>query len=521
MRSNIQRVKIRVEIAALIVTILSTGMVYLDQSALNVAMAPLQQSLNIDLGGVQWIHNVYILALSVLLLVGGALGDRYGRVRMLQIGTAIFLLSSLLCAIAPSLLVLVIGRGLQGVGGALLVPGGFAALNATAPPERRPHLLGIWGMFSPLITSMGPVLGGWLTDNVSWRAVFALNLPLGIAAMLLAWRTLPESRDERAHGPLDVSGVITLMLALGGWLFGLIEGPHLGWSSPVVLLSFVVGALMTLAFIRTEWRAVEPLVPLHLFRIRAFTGTTLQTLALYMGMSSLFFFISLYFQQALGLSASVAGFAQLPVPICLFVMSRITGRLMTRVSARALMTLGSALSCVGFYMLSRLTINDPYLTRYLPAQMTFGIGLGLIVVPLTTAAMAALPTRFSGIASGMSNAASRIAQMMAIAVFGGLMLTQFQGSLSRAVPALGLNAAQASELMARSANLGATRAPAGVDQITADAVHLTVRQSFAGAFHSILYVSIALILLSVACLWLVVKLPDEALAASPGTTATG
>ncbi len=500
--------KLRAETAVLIVTILTTGLVYLDQSALNVAMAPMQRALNIDLGGVQWIQNIYILVLSVLLLVGGALGDRYGRVRMLQIGTGIFLVSSVICALAPALPMLLLGRGLQGLGGALLVPSGFAALNATARPERRPYLLGIWGMFTPLITSLGPVVGGWLTEFVSWRAVFALNLPIGLAAMLIAWRSLPESRDERAHGALDIAGVVLLILALGGWLFGLIEGPHWGWSSPLVLLSFALGALMTVLFVWNEARVPEPLVPLSLFKIRAFTGTTLQTLTLYMGMSSLFFFISLYFQQALGLSASSAGLAQLPVPICLFVMSRVTGRLLSRYPARTLMTIGSVIACISLFLYSRLTITDAYLTRYMPTQILFGIGLGLIFVPLTTAAMASLPTRLSGIASGMNNAASRIAQMLGIAIYGGLMLTTFQASLTRALPALALTETQNAQLLANSANLGATQAPEGVSAALAENVHLAVRYAFVDAFHSIMTVSLGLILVSIACLWLIVKLPE-------------
>jgi EmrB/QacA subfamily drug resistance transporter len=480
------------ELMVLLVAILGTGMVYLDQTALNVALPSIQRDLNADIGGLQWMVDIYMLTLAVLLLIGGALGDKYGRVRVFIIGMVVFVAASIAAGAAGSLGFLVVARGLQGVGGALLIPGGLAIVNATVAPERRGRVLGTWGTFSPLITLSGPLLGGWLVDNLSWRAVFYLNVPLGLLATYIAARHVPENRDENANRQLDWAGVITLMLGLGALLFGLIEGGHLGWGHPLVLGSLMGGGLGLVVFVWVEARSPAPLLPLHLLRVRTFSGINLVTLIHYIALGSVFFFLTLNFQQAQGFSAFRAGLAQMPVTLLVITMARPMGALTDRIGAVPLLTTGILLNGLGCLLLMRPGLNANYWTTYFPAQIVYGVGLGLLIVPLTTVAMSALPDRYSGIASGLNNAVSRIAQMLAVAVFGLLMLTGFRQGLAERTAGLALPEAARGQLMAEARNLGATQPPAGLDAAAAEAVRTAIRLAFLDGFRQLMLVSAVL-----------------------------
>jgi EmrB/QacA subfamily drug resistance transporter len=486
------------ETAVLAVTILSTGMVYLDQSALNVAIPHIQASLNADVAGFQWILNIYILTLSVLLMIGGALGDRYGRVRVLIVGTLIFTAASIWCGTANSLEMLIAARALQGVGGALLVPGGLAIINATVPAERRGQALGVWGTFSPLIVMLGPLVGGWLTDTISWRAVFFINLPLGLLACWIAWRKVPESRDETAIGPLDWPGVLTLMLGLGALLFGLIEGPQLGWFHSLILVSILTGLLSLAAFIFIEARSPAPLMPLHLFRNRAFSGINALTLFHYFGLSSIFFFLTLNFQQVQGYGAFEAGLHQLPIPFCLFLMSRFAGRLTDRIGPQRVMTFGILLASTGFLLMLIPGVDANYWLTFFPGQLLFGIGNGLSFVPLTSIALGSLPARYSGIASGLNNAVSRVAQMLAVAIFGMVMLSTFRTSLTEQTQNIPMSADARTQLAEQASNLGATQAPASLESGAAQAVQAAVKLAFVQGWRNIMLVSFVFVLAGIA-----------------------
>jgi EmrB/QacA subfamily drug resistance transporter len=459
--------------------------------------------------------DIYILTLAVLLLIGGALGDKYGRVRVFLIGMVVFVAASVAAGAADSLGFLVAARALQGIGGALLIPGGFAIINATVAPERRGRVLGTWGAFSPLITLSGPLLGGWLVDNLSWRAVFYLNVPLGILACFIAARYVPENRDENAHRRLDWAGVVTLLLGLGALLFGLIEGAHLGWDHPLVLGSLAGGALGLAVFVWVEARSPAPLLPLRLLRERTFSGINLVTLVHYIALSSVFFFLTLNFQQAQGYPAFQAGLAQLPVTLLIISMARPMGALTDRVGAVPLLTAGILLNGLGFLLFMRPGLNADYWTTFFPAQIVFGVGLGLLIVPLTTVAMGALPDRYSGIASGFNNAVSRIAQMLAVAVFGLLMLTGFRQGLAERTAGLALPEAARSQLLAEARNLGATRPPAGLDAPAAEAVRTAIRLAFLDGFRQIMLVSAVLSVVSAATTLALVRYrPKPAVAAA-------
>ena len=506
-----------VELMAVVVTILGTGMVYLDQTAVNVALPRLQVALNADVGGLQWLIDIYILTLGVLLLIGGALGDMYGRVRVFVIGMVIFVLSSAGCGLANSLGMLIAARAVQGVGGALLVPGGLAMINAVVAEERRGRALGTWGTFSPLVTVSGPLVGGWLVDTVSWRAVFFLNIPIGIAATYVALRHVPETRDEHASRTLDVPGVLALMIGLAGLLFGLIEGPHLGWGSPLVAACLAAGAAGLTGFVVVEWRSPAPLLPLGLFRNRSFTGINLMTLVLYFALGSLFFFLTLNLQQVQGYTAFLSGLAQLPSTLVLILLARHVGRLTDRIGPVPLMTVGVLIASAGFFLYALPGVGGSYWTTFFAPAVVFGTGMVITFIPLTAVALGSLPNRYSGIASGFNNAVTRVAQMMSVAIFGALMTDMFRDGLIERTAALPLSAGMRAELLSRARELAATTLPAGLPAGVADAVHQAIQWSFVGAFRQVMFIALGLALLSLVIMLATVRYQPVAQAKAPET----
>ena len=494
-----------IEVMVLVVAVFGNGMVYLDQSALNVALPVIQRELQADVVGLQWIIDIYILVAVVLLLVGGMLSDRYGRVRIFNLGLIVFVAASLGAGFSTTLEMLVVMRALQGLGGALLIPGGYAIVNALVAPERRGRVLGIWGTLSPLITLSGPLLGGWLTDNVTWRAVFFINLPLGLVAYVVAARYVPESRDEQATGGLDWPGVGALVIGLGGLLYALIEGPLLGLGHPGVLAALGLGVVGTAAFVVIEARSAHPMLPLGLFRDRTFTGINLVTLIHYAGLSSLFFFLTLNLQQAQHYTAFEAGLMQIPTVVLLMLMSTPVGRLTDRVGAVPLIAAGILVSCAGYWMFAAIGLTDNYWTTFFPAQIVFGIGLGLMVVPLTAVAISALDSRFSGLASGVNTAVTRVGQMLAVAVFGAVLLNAFQSGLATHTAALPLSAEARVELMAQARQIGAARPPANLNPDLTAAVDHAIRLAFVDGFRMMMFISIGLSLAAVVVLLVLVR----------------
>lgn len=495
------------EALIVLVTVLGSGMVYLDQTALTVALPTLQVAFHTDVGGLQWLVDIYILMLACLLLIGGALGDRYGRVRVYVIGMVLFTAASAICGATNSLGALIAARALQGVGGALLVPGSLAIINATVVPERRAHAIGLWSAFAPLIALVGPVVGGALVDVLSWRVIFFLNIPLGVAASILALRFVPENKDEHATGQLDWPGIFALMAGLGGVIYGLIEGPNLGWTDVRVLVALAGGLACLAGFFVIEARSPAPIMPLGFFRNLTFTGINLVTLVLYLALSGVFFFLVLNFQQAQGYSASQSGLAQLPASLMLIILATPAGRLSTRFGARPLMLIGIGVCGLGFLMFARLGLETNYWTSFFPAVIVFGLGLGLFVVPLTAVALTALPDRFSGISSGVNNAATRLAQMLAVALFGSLLASGFHDALIEHTAALPLEDATRSHLAAESRNLGAIEVPPSLSPALAKDVKLAIRLSLVDSSRSLMYLCAALCGVAAVVTWVTIREP--------------
>ena len=403
--------------------VLGSGMAFLDGTVVNVALPAIARDLDVGLSGLQWILDAYLLTLGALLLLGGALGDRYGRRRVFEVGLVAFSVASAICGLAPTLPLLIAARALQGIGGALLVPGSLALLSASFAAEDRGRAVGTWSGLAGAFSAIGPFLGGWLVDAVSWRLVFLINLPVAAVTVWVVRTHVPESSDPTAMagGRLDVPGATAATVALAGIVFALIEGTAHG-ASPLVVAAGIVGVAALVAFPLLERRppgshaGSQPLVPLDLFRSQQFSGANATTLAVYGAFAGALFLFVVQLQQGLGYSALEAGSAILPVTVLLLVLSGRTGRLAQRVGPRLPMTAGPLIAGGGLLLLSRVRPGTSYLTGILPAVIVFGIGLALTVAPLTAAVMAAVEERHLGVGSGVNNAVARVAGLLSVAL---------------------------------------------------------------------------------------------------------
>lgn len=391
---------------------LGSGVAFLDGSVVNVALPAISRDVGGGFSTVQWVLDGYLLSLSALLLLGGALGDRLGRRRIFLVGLGLFTVASLGCGLAPTGGVLIIARLVQGVGGALLIPGSLALIDATIQRKDRDRAIGTWAGLSGVAAAIGPFLGGWLVDAASWRWV---NIPLAAVAAIITLRHVPESRDTTAGGNLDIAGAISVTLGLGGLVFSLIEIPVQGWSL-VTIGTLVVGALALSAFPVIENRASAPLIPLTLFRSAQFTGANLVTLVVYTALGGALFLLSLQLQQSMGYSALAAGLAFLPFTAIMLLLSSRIGALTPKIGPRWPMTIGPLITATGLVLLVRAVPGAGYATGVLPGIAVFGLGMAITVAPLTATVLAAVPDDHVGAASGANNATSRVASLLAVAV---------------------------------------------------------------------------------------------------------
>ena len=427
---------------------LGSGVAFLDGSVVNVALPAIGRELGGGFSVLQWVLDGYLLSLSALLLLGGALGDRYGRRRVFVVGLVMFTVASLGCGLAPTGAALILARLVQGVGGALLIPGSLALIDASIRQQDRGRAIGTWAGLSGVASALGPFVGGWLVDTASFRWVFFINVPLAALAMVITVRHVPESRDTTATGRLDIAGAASVTVGLGGIIYALIEAPVHGWT-PLTVTAAAVGVLALAAFPLIERRQPAPLIPPSLFGSAQFTGANLVTLAVYTALGGALFLLSLQLQQSLGYTARAAGLAFLPFTVIMLLLSSRMGALAQRVGPRWLMTIGPLVAGAGLALLVRAEPGASYLSGVLPGIAVFGLGMTLTVAPLTSAVLASVEEQHVGAASGVNNAVSRIASLLAVAV-----LPLAAGIDNSAISSLGPGFARAMLISAALCGLG-------------------------------------------------------------------
>ena len=482
----------------LVATILGSSMAFIDGTVVNVALPVLQRDLKASAAELQWVVESYALFLAALILVGGSLGDHLGRRRIYSIGIVIFTVASVACGLAPTVAILIAARAVQGIGGALLVPGSLAIISATFSANERGRAIGTWSGFTTVTAALGPVLGGWLVQNVSWRAAFFINVPLAaLTLVLVTWR-VPESRDDTATGRLDWWGAVLATLGLGLLVFGLIEWGAVGLEQPLVLGSLLGGVAALALFLLVEARTPQPMMPLTLFRSRTFSGANLLTLLLYGALGGALYYLPFNLQQVQGYSPTAAGAALLPFTAIMFGLSRWAGGLVGRYGARLPLTIGPVITAAGFLLFAVPGTGGSYWTTYFPAAVVMGLGMTITVAPLTTTVMGAVEQRRSGVASGVNNAVSRAAGLLAIAVLGIAVAASFNSNLDRHLTTLTLSPPARSAIDAQRGRLAGIQAPRGLGAATGAALRRDVAESFVAAFRLAMVVGAGLALASAA-----------------------
>ncbi|MGI4830578.1 MAG: MFS transporter [Janthinobacterium lividum] len=488
---------------------MASSMAFIDGTAVTVALPALQNAFHATATQIQWVIEAYALFLASLLLVGGSLGDLYGRRLVFALGVALFAVGSVLCGLAQSITWLIAARGFQGLGAALLVPGSLAIISAYFPPEIRGRAIGIWSGFSAMTAAVGPVLGGWLVDDASWRWVFFINLPLALATLVITFWRVPESRNQQMNPSLDWSGALLATVALAGITFAFLEANR---TVAAVAVAAGIGGLAFAALLFVETRVAQPMLPLRLFRSRTFTGANLLTLLLYTALNGLLFFFPLNLIQVQHYSATQAGAALLPLILILFLLSHWSGGLIARYGARGPLTVGSIVSAVGFALAGLPGIGGSYWTTFFPAVFVLGIGMAISVAPLTSAVMDSVSTDEAGVASGINNALSRLASLLSVAVFGLVLLFTFRQNLGKRLDQFAVPTSERQSILAQRFSLAAI-------QTTDPRARRAVEEAFVYGFHRIIWLAVGLSLAGAGCAQLLAKepiRPVEGAAQAPG-----
>jgi EmrB/QacA subfamily drug resistance transporter len=470
-------------------TIIGSSLTFVDATVVNVALPALQAELHATIADVQWVIEAYALFLGGLILVGGSLGDQFGRKRVFLAGVWLFTVASIACGLASSTRALIVARAIQGVGAAFLVPGSLAIISATFDDESRGRAIGTWSAFSAITSAIGPVAGGWLIEHVGWRAVFFINVPLAAVVIALSIRFIAESRDESRSSQVDWTGGALAVTGLGAVVFALLEWPRLANDREAVIGALAGGILSLAALVVVERRASSPMLPLHLFASRTFTLANLLTLLLYGAVAIVLWLMPLDLIQVQRYSATVAGAALLPLPLALFVLSRWSGGLVGRVGSRLPLTVGPIIVAAGLALFARAGTGGSYWTTVFPALTIVGVGMAIVVAPLTTTAMSAVEAQHAGVASGVNNAVSRVAGLIAIAVLGVVLVRSFDVRAKAALDRLELQAPDRASIERELPKLAGADVDAAVVDDRRAAVRRAIDDSFVASFRLVVTVA--------------------------------
>jgi EmrB/QacA subfamily drug resistance transporter len=476
-------------------TILASSMAFIDSTVVNVALPAVQATFHATVIDVQWVIESYGLLLGSLILVGGSLGDLFGRRRVFVTGVGIFAAASAGCGLASNIHLLILARSIQGIGAALLVPGSLAIISTSFDEKSRGRAIGTWSGFTAMTTAVGPVLGGWLVEHASWRWAFFINIPFAAAVIIISVWRIPESHSATATR-VDWAGAVFASTGLVGLVYGFIESARLGWGNPMVFGSLIAGSGCLIAFIFIERRVTTPMVPLSLFESRGFSGANLLTLFLYSAIGIFFFLFPLNLIQVQGYSATAAGAAVLPLILLMFLLSRWSGGLVARYGPRLPLIIGPFVSAVGFVLFAITSVGDSYWRAFLPAVVVLGCGMSITVAPLTTLVMNSIAEDRVGAASGINNSIARVAGVLAIAVLGIVMVSAFSSRLNRSLTHLSLPPAISQQVHANEIKLAGLPIPAGVAPDAKTALKRSIAEAFAFGFRVIMFICACLSLAS-------------------------
>ena len=467
----------------LLATILGSGMAFLDGTVVNVALPAIQSDLNATVTQLQWVIEAYMLFLAALILVGGSLGDQYGRRKIFGIGISLFTIASAWSGLASSPGQLILARSLQGIGGALLTPGSLAIITAYfSDPGQRAKAIGKWSALTTVVFIIGPVLGGWLVDVGSWRWVFYINIPLAAIVLFVLFKFVPESKDELASAEMDWWGTISATIGLAGISFGLIESANLGLNHPLVVTGVFGGLIFLAIFILVQRFGKHPMMSLDLFSSKTFSGANLLTFFLYGSLGWFSFYLPLNLIQVQGYSAGEFGLAYLPFPIFIGILSPLAGSAAGKIGAKIPLILGPLVVTLGYVLLATTGLGGDYWTTYFPGIAAVGIGFGITAAPLTAAVMGAVNASHSGLASGINNAVARTASLLAIALIGLLAIHAFSTNMDESMDDLNVSGDLRMEMSAQYNRLAEVEVPTGMDQTVSQVLDAAVDASFLESF---------------------------------------
>jgi len=487
-------------------TILGSSMAFIDGTVVNVALPALQSSLHATVVDIQWVIESYGLFLSALILVGGALGDSLGRRAMFLLGVAAFAVASAGCGFSSSIQSLLYWRSVQGIAAAFLVPGSLAIISSSFDEKLRGQAIGTWAGFTTMTTALGPVLGGWLIEHASWHWIFFINTPLAALVFVISLRHIVESRSSDRRS-VDWPGAAAVTLGLAALVYGFLESAVFGWTHPRVIGSLILGAVSLILFVLVEKTVRTPMVPLKLFNSTSFSGANLLTLYLYAALGIFFFLFPLNLIQIQKYSATATGAAALPMILLVFLLSRWSGGLITRYGAKPPLVAGPLIAAAGFLLFAVPNVRADYWATFFPAFIVLGLGMAISVAPLTTVVMNSVEQEHAGTASGINNAVARVAGVLAIAVFGAVMVAAFSHTLRRSLAGLNLSADVIHELVSNVDRLGSLDAPSGTDQQAVTSIRSAVAKAFIFGFRLIMLLCTGLATASAMVAWQ--KIPSQ------------